>query len=372
MDKLVFLFELSIRGLKSNIRTNLIVMFSLALGLVMPLIALANINVFLVNIKNLYPNISQNTFFCNVQSPHLIDEDYEEIREGLEIFKIGGVENVSGDIRVEDMEFKSALRVISEDYLDFVKMDILKGRCITKEEIQAADRVCMLEEMILLQYDIEVEEGIWIWINGERYEVVGVFRSMILDKSVIIPNGTYVSRKLEGNNDYSMFVQYDREMSENKVTSELAKELEKIISVQSMDDFFDRQRSICIANSLVIFMMTVPIMIFSLINCTLVLYGKIVEMRYENAIKMAVGARKREIFLSCILENNILAIGAYLIDILLLPVICQTVPKGFVLLFDWKVYLISIGLMEALIIIISQLQMRRIMKVNLAAVLKGE
>lgn len=372
MDKLLFLFELSIKELKKNKKINIVVMLSLALGILMPLMALANINVYWVNIKNLYPQIDQNTYYCNLNTGHLTGETYLDIKELLDAVKVGGCEKKSSNIIINDTSVSEGVCAISEEFLDFVKYDLMSGRRIEEEEITTAKRVCMVEESLLSKYNLAVEIGDYIEIGGEAFQVVGIIRTMELINQVLVPAGIFDGRYDIENNSYTMFVQMKTLMDEKVIQESLQEKVENIYSIQKVNDYFKAKRSECSVIALGIFSITIPLMIFSIVNCILVLYGKIVKMKYEIGIKMALGAEKKEIFFSCFFENGLLALGAYFIDILILPLIIKTVPVGFLLLFDFKVYLSCFLLMVLLCFLMSLRLTRKIMKFDIASVLKGE
>ncbi|MBQ7954212.1 MAG: ABC transporter permease [Lachnospiraceae bacterium] len=372
MNKLFFLFELSVRELKKNIKINLIVMFSLALGLMMPIIALANINVFWVNVKNLFPQISENAYFCNVETEHLTNEMYLEIKENLDAIKLGGCEKLAYDVEITDTIVNDAVGAISEEFLDFVKYDIIEGRSIKKEEIKEVKTVCMIEESLLSQYNLQVGVGDVLFVEGKPLQIVGVFRSMELINKVLVPNGVFDDNGNLNKNNYTFFVQTEKNVGENQIEKKLEEKTGQIYRIQDINDYFERKREICFSNSVFIFAITIPLMIFSIINCILVLYGKIARMRYETGIKMALGAEKKEIFFSCFFENGLLSLLAYLIDILVLPMFTQTIPEGVILLFDAKVYVLGFLILELLCFIISFSMTHKIMKFDIASVLKGE
>lgn len=372
MNKLLFLFELSIGELKKNLKINIIVIFSLALGILMPIIALANINVFWVNVKNLYPEISENAYYCNVTTGHLTEEMYSDIAESLGAVILGGYESRNEKATIRNQELSGAVGAISEDYLDFVKYDLLEGRGIEKEEIHSAEKVCMIEESLLSQYGLSVEIGEDILIGGEPFQIRGIFRTMEHINKILVPSGVFDGEEDLNTNQYAFFIQCEENRNPDMLMEQLAEKVENVHRVEYIDDYFESKRESCFANSVAIFAITIPLMVFSLINCILVLYGKIARMRYEIGIKMALGAEKKEIFFACFFENSLLSIIAYCIDLVILPMFSKTVPQGLILLFDAKIFVLSFLILELLCFVMSFSMTRKIMKLDIATVLKGE
>ena len=371
MDKLFFLLEWSIKGLFKNKKINLIVILSLALGMMMPIIALANINVFWVNVKNLYPEISENTYFCSVRSKHITMQRYEEIQNDLGAVYLGGIESHAAAVLVGDIMTEREVGALSVNYLDFIRYDILSGRSITKEEIQSATRVCMLEESFLEQNGLTVSVGDEITLEMKSFEVVGIYRSMDLINTVLVPASVFDTDSSSTRNTISMFIQFETQVDEEALLTGLEKVLDSAQEIKPIEEYFAQKRSYCFEVSAVLFAVTIPLTVFSLINCILVIFGKIARTRHVIGIKMALGAGTGTIFWTNFLENSILSVIAFAVDVAVLPFVVRTVPKGLILLFDWKVFVYSLGLLIFLCFILSLCMTRRMMKIDIAAVLKG-
>ena len=371
MSKLFFLLDLSVRGLLKNKKINLIVILSLALGMIMPIIALANVNVFWVNVKNLYPKISENTYFCSAKSQHITTQSYEELQKELEAVCMGGLEWYPVSIRVEDYVTKREVGAVSAKYLDFIRYDILSGRSITKEEIQSAAKVCMLEESFLEQNKLTVSVGENISLEGENFEVVGIYRSMDLVNTVLIPASVLDAASSSARNTISLFIQFETSLEEDVLLHGLKESLGSVQDVKPVEEYFAQLRDYCFEVSFVLLAVTIPLSVFSLINCILVLFGKIARTRHVIGIKMALGVNQSEIFWTSFWENGILSFIAFVVDLAVLPFIVRTAPEGFLLLFDWKVFVCSLGLLIFLCFLLSLSMTRRMMKIDIALVLKG-
>ncbi len=371
MSKLFFLLELSVKGLMKHKKINLIVILSLALGMVMPILLFANLNVFWINVKNLYPEISENTYYCSAKSEHLTAKRYDEMQRELGVARLGGLEWYPASFWVGDTVTEREVGAVSANYLDFIRYDVLSGRSITKEEVQSAAKVCMLEESFPEQYKLSVTVGEKITLEGESYEVVGIYRSMDLINTVLVPASVFDMDNSSTRNTISMFVQFDTSVEVDTVLTEMEEVLGSVQVVRPVEEYFAQKRDYCFEVSVVLLAVTIPLSVFSLINCILVIFGKIARTRHEIGIKMALGAGQNTIFWTSFLENSILSVIAFGVDLAVLPFVIRTVPKGFLLLFDWKVYLCSLGLLILLCFVLSMSMTCRMMKLELAAVLKG-
>lgn len=371
MNKLFFLLGLSLKGLQKNKKINMIVILSLALGMLMPIIMLANVNVFWVNVKNLYPKISQNTYFCSAKSLHITSQRYEEIQRELGAAYMGGIEHCITSIQVGDIIAEQEVGAVSVDYLDFIQYDILSGRSITKEEMQSATRVCMLEESFLEQNKLAVAVGDKISLENESFEIVGIYRSMDLINTILIPANVLDTVESSTRNMISMFIQFETPVNAESVFAGMETVLDSVLSARPIEEYFAQKRDYCFEVSFVLLVVTIPLTIFSLINCILVIFAKIARTRHVIGIKRALGADRNEIFRASFFENGILAVIAFVLDLAVLPFIVRTVPKGFLLLFDWKVFVFSFGLLILLCFILSLCMTRRMMMIDIASVLKG-
>ena len=371
MNRLLFIFELSILELKKSFKINILVFCSLAVGLLLPLMAFANINVFYLNIKNLYPNISKNTYFCNVRAEHLTEDIYQDIRNELELVKIGGCENTSVKITIDDIAIQDALCVASGEFLDFVTYDVLKGERIVSGG-SGYEKVCMVEESFFSTHKVSAGLGDTIEVRGENYTIVGVFRSMDLINKVVVPLEGFENKGISEKNNYTVFVQCGEPEGEGVLQEKLCEMLGQVQNMESIEHYYEKKREQCIVNSISIFGATIPVTLFSLVNCILVLYGKVIKMKYETGIKIAVGAKQGDLLLAYFFETSILALGAYLLDILLMPLIALTAPAGFILKFDGTVYVCGLLMVELLCFIISKGLVRKVARLDIASVLKGE
>ncbi len=371
MNKLFFLLELSFKGLLKNNKVNMIVILSLTLGMLMPILMLANLNVFWVNVKNLYPNISQNTYFCGVGSRHITTQGYKEIQSELGAVYLGGLERRSIFVQVGDIMTEREVGAVTEDYLDFIRYDILSGRSITKEEVQSAARVCMLEESFLEQNKLTVTVGDKIFLEKESFEVVGIYRSMDLINMVLLPASVFDTVGSSARSTIHMFVQFETPVDERRLLTELEEVFDSALEVKPIEEYFMQMRSYCFEVSAVLFAVTIPLTVFSLMNCILVIFGKIARTRHMIGIKRALGANQSAIFWTSFLENGILAVIAFVLDLAVLPFMVRTVPEGFILLFDGKVFVYGFGLLILLCFILSLSMTHRMMKIDIASVLKG-
>ncbi len=371
MNRLCFLLELSIKGLLQNKKINMMVILSLALGMLMPILMLANLNVFWVNVKNLYPNISQNTYFCSAKSQHITAQRYEEIRNELGAVCIGGFEGYPASIQAEDIVIEQGVGAVSIDYLDFIRYDVLSGRSITKDEIRSAARVCMLEESFLEQNELTVTVGDKISLEKESFEVVGIYRSMDLINTVLVPASVFDTVNSSARNMTNMFIQFETPVDRETLSTGLEFTIGSALEIRPIEEYFAQIRRYCFEVSTVLFAVTIPLTVFSLINCILVIFGKIARMSHVIGIKRALGAGQSAIFWTSFLENGILAIIAFVLDLAVLPFMVKTVPEGFILLFDGKVFIYSFGLLILLCFVLSMVMTHRMMKIDIASVLKG-
>lgn len=371
MNRILFFFELSIFELKKSIKINVLVFCSLAVGLLLPLMALANINVFYLNIKNLYPNINKNTYFCNVKTEHLTEDAYLDIGKSLELVKIGGCENTSDKIAIDDRVMQDALCVVSEEFLDFVTYDVLEGESIVLGG-NGYEKVCMVEESFFSTYKVSAKLGDSVEVEGVNYVIVGIFRSMDFVNKVLVPLEDFENKGISEKSNYTMFVQCREQEGEGVLQEMLREKLGQVQNVESIEHYYEKKRARCIVNALSIFGATIPVTLFSLVNCILVLYGKVIKMKYETGIKIAFGAKQGDLLLSYFFETSILALGAYLLDIMLMPLIARTTPTGFILKFDGTVYVCGLFLVELLCFVISKSLVWKVTRLDIASVLKGE
>lgn len=369
MSKLCFLFGLSVRELKKNVRINLLAVLSLALGMLLPLIALADMNVFYLNMKNLYPGISRDAWYCNIRSEHLTEEDYAELKENLHLARIGGCEKRTDEVIIGGRRIMDALCVISEGFPDFVEFDLLEGVSLAGPE--ALPGGCMVEETFAATFGLSVQTGDIMEVNGETYTITGIFRSMELAGKVLVPLAGFRESGIRNKNQYILFVQTEPGGA-GALQEKLQERLYQVHNVEEIERYYERKRQSLADSSLMIFLVTVPAVVFSVVNCILVLCGKVYRTKRETGIKIAVGANGMDLFLACFFETSLLAFGAYFLDILCVPLVVKTVPPQLSVLFTFNVYVAGFLLLEVMCLFISGSVCRKMTKLDVAAVLKGE
>ena len=87
---------------------------------------------------------------------------------------------VSGFFLGGDTVTEREVGAVSANYLDFIRYDVLSGRSITKEEVQSAAKVCMLEESFPEQYKLSVTVGEKITLDTPRMSIGQRKRETIL------------------------------------------------------------------------------------------------------------------------------------------------------------------------------------------------
>lgn len=372
MDRLLFLLQMSYYELIGHKRLNVIVIISLALGLLLPFLAFANINVFLKNLDSLKPKIEKNSFYCSVFSTYLSEGKYNELNRELGTIKVGGTSRITQTITIDDEKITDSVTGVSEDFFDFVDMNVVEGRLFDKQEIKEGVKCCIIEETLLSGKNIDKNLGDTIDINGVPFQIIGFVRTVDLSDKIWIPNKVFEKgvAALE-QNQYTRYMQYEESESIEIVEKELNYLFEQVLYIQTIREHYTKLLSFCISNSITIFLVTIPIIVFAILNCFMVVYGKIKNGIVNMGIKMVLGSGRKKVFLSCFRDNLFLAVIAYLLDILLLPIVRKTVPSELIMDFDLSVYAAVFILMLIMCFIISLLSVRKVFKINISSVLRG-
>lgn len=371
MDLVLYQMEICLKSMRKNVKLNLVVVISLCVGMMVPLIALADIQYFFE-----YGDTSRPAFmdsavrFYSVSSKLDARHVYEALSGDSLFAKIAVVESGRWEVECDGQAFYETVYVASAEIFEFYPPCVVAGRSLEKEDFTGEVRNCLVEENFFQDNMLEGNPGDTLMIDGEEYTVVGICRKIDSRGGIWIPF-RQMSQKRDAQG-IEVFVQYLEGVEFAEVKERVRQLLGNIISVDTLGQMYRMERSQGMRLCLSILLMIFPLIAFSIINCFAVIQGKLRRMRHQFAVELAYGAKKRDIFGSCLFENFVLCGFALVLDNLLLPFMIPHVPAGVEMVWTLGVYLEMLLLMFLVCLVLGWLSTRSILKLSPAKILKGE
>lgn len=354
------------------VRLNIVVVITLCVGMMIPLVALADIQYFFEYGETARPAVmdSAATFYGNSPRPETA-EIYGTLTADSRFRRVAVRETVNQNVEFAGETYYQGVNYISSEELSFYPPCMAAGCSLETADFESGDKVCLVEENFYQDKEISGVPGDKLVIEGEQYTVVGIFRKLDSRGAIWIP-WDQASPIRKGSRQIVLNIEYQDGLTFEEVRENVSSLFENIISADTLRQHYLKSRRQGIQLSIAILLLILPLLLVSIINCFAVIQGKIRRMRYQFAVEMAYGAKDKDIFQSCFLENLVLCGIALLLDILLLPLITPHVPPQIEMVWKPQVFLEMLLLMLVICLLLSRLSARSIRKTSPAKILKGE
>lgn len=372
MNCFLFRSEICLKSMLKYVRLNIVVVITLCIGMIVPLVALADIQYFVQYGETARPAVmdSAATFYSN--SPRLeAAEIYGTLTADPRFRRVAVNRIVYQNVEFAGETYYQGVHYISSEELAFYPPCIVEGRSLETADFESGDKVCMVEMHFYQDKGISGAPGDKLAIDGEQYTVVGIYRKLDSRGAIWLPWNP-ASPVRRGNGQIVLNIEYQGGLDFEEVMETVRPLFENIISANTLRQDYLKNRRQGIQLCISILLLILPLLLFSMINCFAVIQGKIRRMRYQFAVEMAYGAKDKDIFQSCFLENLILCGIALLLDILLLPLITPHVPPQIEMVWRPQVFFEMFLLMFVICLLLSRLSARSIRKISPAKILKGE
>lgn len=371
MKKVLFCIQNALQRLYALRRINIIIVITISIGLLIPLAILTIVNNTFENIQMSRDEVTDQTVIIEFAGKFLTEENMSKKLErfipDMEEMGFCVMYMTSGTIQNKDCVI--SLASYSSEYLNLVQYKVEEGHMLTEEEIENNIEVCNLQ-WGYTGYEGQGELNIPITVMGHQLKPVGVIRHKAVYGSVIV--GYPLLEKMIGdkaNLQYYIIVksanmpsiaQLTTKFSSDPSISELqvlsAKDYYKVRSDAAIRDFSKKLGFASLALG------------FSVIGFVMIMYGKICDEQYMIALKLGIGASKKDIFFEILIQIVCIVVLAYLIDFSILPYVMKGMSIGVAYLIDLRVIAIaaifgaflSLGVSGFLVMRIMQFQVSEI------------
>ncbi len=372
MNRFLFRSEICLKNMLKYVKLNIVVVITLCVGMIVPLVALADIQYFFQYRETARPAIMDSVVCFDSNSPRLeTAEIYEMLRANPKFIRVAVDETMYQNVEFAGEKYYQGVHFISPEEFDFYPPCMVEGRSLETADFESGNKVCLVEHHFYRDKELTGEPGDKLIIDGVQYTVVGICRKLDSRGAIWIPwNQESGARK--GNRQISLHIEYQGGADMEEVRKIVQPLFGEIISAGTLSQSYQKIEKQAMQLCISILLLILPLLLFSMINCFAVIQGKIRRMRYRFAVEMAYGAKERDIFLNCLLEDLVLCGLALLLDILMLPVIIPYVPSQVEMVWSPQVFLEMLLLMLVMCLLLSRLSAVSIRKSNPSKILKGE
>lgn len=371
MSSGLYQMEVCIKSMRKNRKLNVFVIISLCVGMLIPLIALADIQYFREYGKTLLPAIRDRTVeFYGISAPYDLQEICERLKEEPYCVRAAVSKNGRRDTKYQGKSVYENVYMVSREYFDFYPMYIVEGRGLETMDFEAEQKICLVEENYFQDNGLPISLDEKILIDGVEYSIGGISRKMDnrgsiwipVSKSALIPEGKEVR----------VLMEYVENTDMSEIERAVRPLVGELISVDTLVQKYNRQRKQGLKLCAAILFLIFPLLAFSVVNCFAVIQGKLRRMRRQFAVEIAYGAGRKEIFMGCLAENILLCMAAIFLDSLILPIVVSYVPAEIEMVWTWNVYLEMCFLILCLCAVLGGLSAISIGRMRPAEILRGE
>ena len=163
---------------------NIIVAVSLALGMLLPILCLGNINIFVENVSTMRYKNDDNVWIVSFTRGEVSLEELLSSMEKfpLEIEDMAIYAQTSGTVEINNVKINGFMKYATEDWLEFDNCKVIDGSLDMFEE----SNVCLIEQSFVENPD-EIKAGDRIKLFGKTYTVKGVFSCFNHYGSILLP-----------------------------------------------------------------------------------------------------------------------------------------------------------------------------------------
>lgn len=345
-----FLFQNAWKHVFYNKYNSIVLLLALLLGILFPMMALNDVNDLLRD-----ASISKQT-----ASSHIAIVEYlmkykeeKEIHKAVQQGKERGLFEQAGFcvcqaqiIYVGDTSYFGGLSGISEEYLSLSGCELLEGDLFTEDDYKMnAEKVCLLSHQSILVCN-GIKVGDTVEILGTQYRVKGIVRVPKVYGGVLIPYAT-AAEYFSAMNDllqYQIITYGEEEAKPTQIAYQLFEfEDEGVLVAQNgTEQDIAYNQSIQEVNKYRMGRAAIVIF-FAVGNVMFLLIGMLVRERYDMAVRMALGASVRLIWLEMFFRNLLLLMMALVIAICIYPMVVYWVNGSNRYLQGITILQISIG-----------------------------
>lgn len=340
MQKLKYTIFDSLVNLCRHRYVDLIVTVSFALGMILPILCLGNINVFAENVSTMRYKNDAIIWIAYFEDGYISPEEMNSLlqEDSLKISEYAISAYKSGTIEINGTRNNGFISYLTEDWTKFENCKIIEGTL----ELFGETNICLVEQSLSEKYG-GLHAGDKITIFGIPYTVNGIFSSFNYYGKILLPFNINEQSKESDIMISQLYLRTEEQMpNDGENIAYFLKRIGLSVSdVKSGEEIYHACLKAGIYQSMGIIFVGFVSFAFAAINICLVLVGKINLDKRTYGIRMALGATYNLVFLSAVIENMLCFGAAYLIDIVMVHILKPTYPKELTIILNDKVYIFA-------------------------------
>lgn len=346
---------------------NLIVSVSFALGMLLPILCLGNINVFVQNVSTMQLKNDENSWIA------YFDGGYSSIEETINSLQDNSLRttdyaiaaNRNGTIEINGVKTNGFMSYLTENWVEFENCKCIEGSL----DMFAGNNICLIEQSLSDEYRVHLGDRLSVF--GDIYTVSGVFSSFNYYGKILLP--LYLDESdAESNVVFSkLYLRTVEKLPDGQYIAELLGRLGLPISnVVDGNKLYRDNLKKGFTQSAGIFGIGLIAFIFAAINICLVLIGKLNLDKRTYGISMAMGAAYRLVYLCAMIENMLCFSIAYLLDLVMIYILKPTYPEELTFILDVKVYVVAYIFGSLMTFVVTWAASRKLKKQRLVELLE--
>jgi putative ABC transport system permease protein len=248
-----------------------------------------------------------------LQSRPLADEislaDMDQVRQQIpQVAEVAGTSDTLLTIGIGGKERAVSLIGVTEGFQKIRNLEVLRGRFLDQIDMQSRAKACVITKNLANLLPFQDPIGQTIRVGELDYTIVGVFRervatfgqSEITSESIVIP--FHLMNSYSGQDFLKvLYAQADRPEDVPEVTRRMGEIIRSrhrsgaVYSVENLSSILDAARTISFALTLVLLVIASMALVISGIGIMNIMLVTVTQRTREIGIRMAVGARRREI-----------------------------------------------------------------------------
>ena len=318
---------------------NIIVSVSFALGMLLPILCLGNINIFVENVSTMRFRDDENVWIAYFDGATISQKEIisslQDNTLGVCDYAIAGQKR--GVVEVNGVKSDIFISYLTDEWLLFEDYKIIEGSL----DMFTGEHICLIEQTLAKNCG-GLRAGDTITLLGDKYTVNGIFSAFHYYGGILLP----LSDSNQGTDSNLMISKLYLRTTENisdevEIRTALMRTELPVTNVIGGEELYHTGLANGVYKSLGIFLVGFVAFLFAAINIALVLIGKFNLDKRNHGIRMAMGASYRLVFLSALFENILCFCVAFLCDIGLVYILKPTFPEGLTVILNNRVYFVA-------------------------------
>ncbi len=242
--------------------------------------------------------------------------DMKQVRQQIpQVAEVAGTSDTLMTIAIGGKERAVSLIGVTEGFQKIRNLEVLRGRFLDEIDMQSRAKACVITKNLAALLPYQDPVGHVLRVGELDYTIVGVFRervatfgqSEITSESIIIP---FPLMNSYSGQDFLkvLYAQADRPEDVPEVTRRMGEIIRSrhrpgaVYSIENLSSILDAARTISFALTLVLLVIASMALVISGIGIMNIMLVTVTQRTREIGIRMAVGARRREIQYQFLME----------------------------------------------------------------------